>query len=123
MNHSRGYRDNVCILFRMLLVIILHFQPFILKCRARTLLHHSLIVNILDPRAHIFGARNGRFIGILILFGDETKAVEERGRHGLHQRVDSRSTKVEQAEARHVQLVCRRGHDAVYSRLYKPCGE
>lgn len=96
-----------------LIVIILHLQPLELETRALPLIQHRLVVHILDAGAHVVGARGHRSVGVLVLGGQETQAIEQWGRDGPHGRFGAGAAEIQEAQAWDVHLVLGRSDDAV----------
>lgn len=61
-----------------LLVVVLHLQSFELEGRTLALLYHVLVMDILDTRPDILGARWDWPVGVLVLLPEQTQPLQQR---------------------------------------------
>jgi len=62
---------------KVLLVMVLDLQALKLELSPRPFIQDGLMVDVLDPRTHVFRSSRDRLTEILVFFADQTKAVEE----------------------------------------------
>lgn len=77
----------------------------------------SFVMNVLDPRSHVLGARHHRFVVIPIFRRDQAEAIQKRRRNRLHWCRIAGPAEVQQTEAVEVDLITGRLHYAVDGRF------